>query len=231
MTFIRWQDPRPEWVEACRDVAPPSDRVSHLTVGWVPGTSEAPIQRWMIYECVPFKIACELPGIMGLDPESPDPVIRWTWQYVEDHDAVPFPCWIVQGSGGGHPVCWTAEEAVLAKAGMLSPLELPVVGDWPFAEPDARTWRALQQRSILRRRIQDPHEARMVARQMAAVQERAADLARTRESFAQEKREIARAVMDEAPVIDHAESRHVGGLVTDDDLARYVETGDLIHTR
>jgi len=229
--FYASREPRPEWLEACQRVAPPTEHASHLTVRWVPGTPEAPIQRWVAFECIPTQYAQYLPALSALDPESADPMHRWAWEYWTTRHALPIPTWVFQGAGGGHPYAWTEHERVLAKAGVLQPLELPLPGDLPYAEPDARAFGALQQRREILERLTDAHEARMVARAAAQQQARAAELKATEAAIAESTRAAEREIMARATVIDQDERHAVGGLVTDDDLARYIETGDLTHTR
>lgn len=231
LMFVASREPRPEWLAECRRVAPPAEHRSHLTVHWLPGTPEAPIQRWLLFECVPRAYAKQLPGLGSLDPESPDPMIRWAWEYWTAHDALPVPTWVVQGTDGGHPYAWTENERILAQAGLLEPKELPLPGDLPYAEPDARAFRALEARRKVLALVQDPHHARMIARNLAQQKARAWDLVETEAHVADTVTAATRDFMAHAKVIDRDEARDVGGLVTDEDLARYVETGDLTVSR
>ena len=103
--YHAFREPAREWLEACHRVAPPAERMSHLTVRWVPGEPDAPIQRWMIFECVPRTVLLDIdhPVLAQLDPASTDPMVSWAVQYTEQTGCVPTPVWCVQGAGGGHP--------------------------------------------------------------------------------------------------------------------------------
>ena len=218
---------------ACQQVAPPSDASSHVTILWVPGTPEAPIQRWCLFECVPVAALqrAHHPILGALDPESADPMHRWAAAYVRATGTLPVGLWAIQGPDGGHPIAWTAAEQVLANAGVLRPATLPALGDLPYAEPDARVWQALKQRAQLKTLVADPYAARVIARQAAEQQARAAEVAAAEAALRDVVREAAPALLEHARPIDATERYQPGGLVTDDDLARYVETGDLTIAR
>jgi hypothetical protein len=69
--------------------------------------------------------------------------------------------WVIQGEHGGHPRYYTPAEAALADLADL-PSEPPVPGELAYAEPDARTWDAVQAADrvrqgakLLERRVQD----------------------------------------------------------------------------
>lgn len=49
-TFIHDREPRPEWVEALRDVSPLTNAHGSLMLVWEPGDPWTPGQRWMLYE-------------------------------------------------------------------------------------------------------------------------------------------------------------------------------------
>lgn len=229
--YVASREPRPEWLEACRRVAPPAEHVSHLTVRWVPGTPEAPIQRWAVFECVPRQYVAHLPVMAVLDPASADPMHRWAYEYLQQTGCLPVGLWAVQGSGGGHPFKWSREEQVLANAGLLEPATLPLLGDLPYAEIDDRVWQAIQQRSHIRRAIADAYTARVVARKMAEQKARAAEMTQTEAQLADVIADGQRAFMEHAKVVDESETRDVGALVTSEDIARYIETGDLTVSR
>lgn len=232
--FHAHREPEAAWVAACQQVAPPTDAVSHCVIRWVPGTPAVPIQRWMICECIPraaltFADGSEHPVLAQMDPASDDPLHRWAWEYLTTRGALPVPMWAVQGPHGGHPVRWTRAEQEFANAGVLVPRDLPAIGDLAYAEPDARTWRAIAQRSVLHRTITDAYEARVVARQFAAQRARQAELDQLAAQVADVIPAAGRDLVAHAKVVDATERRDVGGLITDDDLARYIETGELAH--
>lgn len=227
--YVAHRDPRPEWVEACQRVAPPLDRLSHLTLRWVPGLPGRPVQRWVVFECVPRGALEGHPVLELLDPAH-DQMHRWAHDYLQRTGCLPIACWYVQGADGGHPAAWTRSEQVLADAGILRPAELPALGALPYAEPDDRVWAALAKRSHLNRTITDAHEARLIARLMAEQQARAADVAETEEVMRDALDGRQSAVMDAARPVDTSDARRVGALVSDEDIARYIETGDLTLT-
>lgn len=226
-------EPDAAWVAACQQVAPPTDASSHVTIRWVPGTPEAPIQRWCLFECVPVAALMQAhhPILGTLDPETTDPMYRWALDYARTTGTLPVGLWAVQGPDGGHPIQWTAAEQVLANAGLLQPTTLPALGDLPYAAPDARVWQALTQRRALRALVADPYTARVIARKAAEQRARAAEMTATEDALRDVVRDAAPALMEHARPIDATERHQPGGLVTADDMARYIETGDLTIAR
>lgn len=182
---VRSREPRPEWVAALRALSPVSDQHSWLHLAWEPGDDWDPIERWLIYQVVPWArvgptVRAEL---LGPDPRStghycgprslcgcppnrrPDLWVggaagiidHAAWRLYRELVALQAsswtamppgaagwarPWWVIQGAHGGHPRYYTSAEAALAELADL-PSEPPVPGEWPYAEPDQRTWEAV----------------------------------------------------------------------------------------
>lgn len=225
--------PDPAWVAALSGLAPMREQASHLAIHWHAGTPDAPVGRWVIFDCVPvqaadvFGLSADLDTALEQDPD--DPMLRWAATMRREAAHVPTPVWIVQGHEGGHPWKYTANERVLANAGLL-PAELPAIGALPYAEPDHRTWGALHKRQVLARTMKDAHDARMLAREASEQQARAALVAQATEALSADVSHGLTDILDTATPLTREDARGTAAVVSDEHLARYIETGDLTLT-
>lgn len=224
------REPAPAWLDELQRLAPPGGRASSLTLRWVPGTPEVPIQRWVVFECVPVHVAQQLPVWMDyqarVQADPHDFMVRWAAQMVERDQALPVPLWVVQGPSGGHPYKYTPAEEVLAKAGLL-PREIAAIGELPYAEPNHHVWTALHQRRTLLQQVPDPYTARELVREVALRQARAAQLAHTTERMGEVMEDALPDVMASAQYVTQEDARGTAARVDDETFARYLETGDL----
>lgn len=171
--FVWAREPRPEWVETLRAMAPCTDQQAGLVIAWEPGDPWEPIQRWFVYQVFPKHTvpADVLRQLEGPHPRSsghgcfgtnaygtwclcPVPRERWVdgpapgitrqaWELYRKYGGWARPLFVIQGTTGGHKYRYTAWESRLARAAGALP-DPPPAGDLPYAEPDARTWEHLQ---------------------------------------------------------------------------------------
>jgi hypothetical protein len=139
--FILQQDPPEDWVRRLREISPISDVVSWLDFHW-----HTPSQRWVIYECVPIKYVDDLTlleDLMGPDADSPEgqragtTVTSYQQRMYHKHRVHARPCWVIQGTKGGHQVVYGESTKELCRARGL-PTEPPMPGDLPYAPFDER---------------------------------------------------------------------------------------------
>lgn len=227
------REPAPAWLDELTRLAPPGGRASSLTLRWVPGTPEVPIQRWVVFECVPVHVAQELPVWMDylarVESDPHDFMVRWAAQMVERDQRLPVPLWVVQGPAGGHPYKYTPAEEVLAKAGLL-PSEIPEIGALPYAEPNPHVWTALHQRRTLLQQVPDPYTARELVREVALRQARKAQVARSEEQMGAVMEEALPDVMAASRYVTQEDAKGTEATIDDEVFARYIETGTLTPT-
>ena len=66
--------------------------MSHLTVHWVAGRPEHPVQRWVVFECVPraaFAMQGEDHPLLGLLDPAGDVMHRWAHEYLTRTGCLP----------------------------------------------------------------------------------------------------------------------------------------------
>ena len=70
-------------------------------------------------------------------------ITRQAWLLYREYHAWARPCFVIQGSNGGHKYRYTSWESRLSMAagGRKQP---HAAGDLPYAEPDSRTWESLK---------------------------------------------------------------------------------------
>lgn len=159
--FIHEQEPPAAWVERLAQVSPPDHpHISWLEIGWVAGTLEAAIQRWVLYEVTP-------PAHV---PKAAKEAFHHMHNHErrEDHTAEEQrmlraffergvwlrPFWIIQGEQGGHRYRFLqSEQRELELMGL--PTEPPLPGDLPFAPFDERVVRQIMQWDVLRKGYAD----------------------------------------------------------------------------
>ena len=150
------------WQPELDHIAPRTTRgYSHLMLVWEPGEEWAPVERWVVWEMMSLERAPNL-GIRQ-DLEGPPPILsrRWDpfiqlwrqtkpltinqrqWEIYQRTGLFGRPCWIVQGTKGGHKRFWSDVEQnlILLNAGMGSTsmqFDPPAPGDLCYAEPDNR---------------------------------------------------------------------------------------------
>jgi hypothetical protein len=127
--------------------------MSWLTVHWAPGRPEAPMQRWVLFECVPAFAVVPNAWLNGLlerlkrDPWS-QAMHAWAMRYWLEHRALPTPFWVLQGPFGGHKYRYTNEESELAEFQGL-PGDAPPIGALPYAELTPLTLSLIRLHSVL----------------------------------------------------------------------------------
>ena len=168
-----------EFAEQFARVFPRVPGMSWVDVRWEAGDTWAPINRWAVWECVPWPLMRDI-DVVALRPalDGPNPratghycaagacecAIKkngWTggasvgvdyhrqWVVSRSVGAFARVIWIVQGENGGHPRGLDSIEQQLAKAAGL-PADMPVGGALPYAPLDQRVIDALCRRDRLR---------------------------------------------------------------------------------
>ena len=159
--MFEWtRTPDPAWQAMIDSAFPPAANGSGLTLRWQPGSTDSPVQRWVVYQMIPQDQCFVMDPVDGRLPipamaqylvaiarlrQADDPLPHWLQTM---HDtlqltgclAVPF--WIVQGTGGGHRVTYGRVEQAWSQftTGQLEP---PYPGALPYADPDVRLVRAM----------------------------------------------------------------------------------------
>jgi hypothetical protein len=145
-----WDRPvPPEWESRLREISPISDVHSWLCLKFHPA-----VERWMVYEMVPDQYID--PGFRA-ELEGPHPhtleewariCTPWQWEAYRTYRVHARPCWIIQGSHGGHKVTFDAADQELCRAAGLPP-EPPAFGSLPYAPFDERVVEQLVRRNKL----------------------------------------------------------------------------------
>lgn len=145
------RDVPPEWEQRLREISPISETHSWLAFRWF-----AEAQRWMIYDCVPIRFVVDNTLIddlaHGADPNTPEGadvlVSVFQQQMFRKHRVHARPCWVIQGTKGGHHAAY--DEAMREDHRRLGlPLEPPKPGDLPYAPFDERVVKHLLEMSKL----------------------------------------------------------------------------------
>lgn len=166
--FIHTREPDPSWQSRLWAIAPPTEHKAKFVIWWEPGDAWEPVQRWIIYQVLPYstirdKKEIELvpekvrDQLQGPHPRSggeyspvaqrwikgPAPLITKTaWEIHRVHRGWAKPYWVIQGDQGGHRYRLHSWESYLSKL-VGGKTDTPAPGDLPYAEPDERTFRAL----------------------------------------------------------------------------------------
>lgn len=183
--------PPADWLHELALLAPPGDRVAHLTLFWESGTPAFPIQRWVIYECLPAAFVPDhyMRAFLG-DPPCTCPVYRLMpgaeviqclrcqraqspgrtrlHDYWRRTRTIGMPLWVIQGSSGGHPYRFTQIEEQFAKLNGMEP-DPPDPGDLPYAPFDRRVTSRLRARDRAQKAYTSLHRARDAGREEAEI--------------------------------------------------------------
>lgn len=144
------RDVPPDWERRLREISPISEQHSWLAFRWF---DEA--QRWMLYECVPIRFVVDnelIADLAGPDPDSEEGknilVSRYQQEMFRKHRVHARPCWVIQGTNGGHHAAYdrATQQDHLA---MGLPTEPPKPGALPYADFDERVVRQLVEMSKL----------------------------------------------------------------------------------
>ncbi len=134
----RHREAQPEWVARLREISPISEVVSWLAIRW-----HADFSRWILYEMVPNRFID--PAFRSeLEGEHPDRLPDWArivsvyqWEMFRKYKVHARPCWVIQGTKGGHKVAFDPADQELCRAQGLPP-EPPKPGELPYAPFDER---------------------------------------------------------------------------------------------
>ena len=148
--IVLWDRPVPEeWERRLREISPISETVSWLALKWHPA-----IERWFLYECVPNQFISQ-DWRSELEGEHPHKLEEWArictpyqWEMYRKYRVHARPCWIIQGTKGGHKVAFDAADQELCKAQGI-PQSPPAFGSLPYAPFDERVVRQLVARNKL----------------------------------------------------------------------------------
>lgn len=142
----------PEWLARLREVDPIRESVSYLEPRWHEGA-----ERWILYEMVPAVVNNEIlidrdlyKALNSTDPLLLAEDIRdslhqagmspYQWQRFQETRRYARPCWVIQGTKGGHLYAFDIPTRELAMRTGL-PQEPPRPGDLPYAPFDERVVR------------------------------------------------------------------------------------------
>jgi hypothetical protein len=144
------RDVPPEWERRLREISPISDVHSWLAFRWF---DEA--QRWLLYECVPIRFILDETLIEDLGGPDPDTdagkdilVSRYQQEMFRNHRVHARPCWVIQGTRGGHHAAYDKATQEDHRAMGLPP-EPPKPGQLPYADFDERVVAQLVEMSKL----------------------------------------------------------------------------------
>lgn len=138
-----------EWVRRLREIDPIRDAVSYLELVW-----DANSERWWLFEMVPaydvktdsgrteptvpLEILAELKGVdPSTIPETAPLISRRQWLLYGKTGRWARPCWVIQGTKGGHPYAFDAATVKLCQY-LEWPTKPPESGMLPYAEFDER---------------------------------------------------------------------------------------------
>lgn len=223
----------PEWEARLREVSPISEQHSWLALRWF-----AEAERWVLYECVPNQFI-EQSVRAELEGPHPDTLEDWArivsayqWTMYRTHKVHARPCWVIQGTKGGHKVEFDAADQELCRAVGLPP-EPPVPGALPYAPFDERV---VQQVLAMSKLVKVKNDLSEFKRRHGTVDAHRrtynAAIRAAREKYVQ----YINAQFDE-PAEDFTKAYHAGELEhnprTDDDFVeknercdqKYIETG------
>lgn len=228
------REPHPDWGSELAALAPLREHAAHLTIRWHAGTPDAPTGRWVIYECAPHDVAVafglDQQLLAALEEYPDDTLLRWTHDYWVRTRTMPSPVWVVQGREGGHPFKYTSAETVFAEIGLL-PAEIPAIGALPYAEPDRRTWLALHKRATINRQYPNALAARTALKAIAAEARRRHQVAAAAAAVEETVKDGLADLLDTAVVpVTREDAKGTTADLSDEHLARYIETGKLTLT-
>jgi hypothetical protein len=146
-----------EWEVSLREVSPISQTMSWLAFRWADGIPGEPIERWMLYECIP-QMSAEWRFYLGGTPwwelpTSQQPgrrqlVSTYQWAMYRKHRVWARPFWCLQGTDGGTPCAYSELEQKLLRL-VEQPTDPPLYGSLPYAPWDARVEARVRERDAL----------------------------------------------------------------------------------
>lgn len=174
-TLFRWTWDVPRaWAEAVHRLSYRGDRLSYLELHWVAGRPatvdqpDLPIQRWMVFEMVPFSAAiasnwlrAQINAVMG-NPWG-QAMHHWAATQILTRRVVPVPFWVLQGPYGGHKYRYTNEDREFAMWQGL-PDQPPAPGEWSYAPWSPLSENLIRLHSLLTHRRHGTLEAERQAR-------------------------------------------------------------------
>lgn len=138
-TVFHWfKEPSGHWLTELQRMTPAASRLSHLTIRWEPGRPALPVQRWMLYEMIPFSELAPVYQEGFWESEHKDS-FGWRWNYaaLEATGCLGTPFWVIQGNKGGHPWKYTQSQQSWMRLAN-KPQDPPPPGSLPYAEWDRR---------------------------------------------------------------------------------------------
>ncbi|MBK8246413.1 MAG: hypothetical protein IPK85_03305 [Gemmatimonadetes bacterium] len=222
---IRWErEPLPAWEHELGRISGPTEHLSHLVMKWVPFANQRLAQRWVVFEAVPFPYCFPVLNQMREELLLTDPLVRWAWEYAEQHNAFPVPFWVAQGHALGHPTGYNVIEQAQATVGLL-PDKPPVIGELEYMEPNALMFEAIRRRSTINRKLKNAMDERAMIRDEAQRKARQTLLDQTEALLSDSVEAATREFVQSAPVMERGQANRAN--VDDEHLAEYVETGHL----
>lgn len=157
------------WHEQIEALAPKQDRASHLLLWWEPGTPDAPAQRWVVYQAMPFQYVdpwkmeqfladkpCRC--LRQWQPEERCPkclgVVSPARFRISNHlyetGCLALPYWVIQGHYGGHRRLYSQVDVQAARL-TGQPAEPPETGALCYAPVDNRVTRKIRKHDLAQR--------------------------------------------------------------------------------
>jgi hypothetical protein len=183
-----WEREAPQaWHDDVAALAPKQDRSSHLLLWWESGTPEAPAQRWVIYQALPFQYVD--PVVMeGFLSDHPCRCIRRNLlgercpkcfgiespgryrieQHLYSTGMFARPYWVIQGTNGGHRRLYSQVDQQAARL-MGQPAEPPETGSLCYAPLDNRVLRKVRLNDLAQRAFFDLADAAQADKAKAQV--------------------------------------------------------------
>jgi hypothetical protein len=146
---FRWERDVPAgWQDELDRAFPRHEHVSWLKLVWIPGTPDAPVQRWGIYQMVPLAkttpYVLEEPPVWrpnGFTHDRPafyyPGMVPWQQKLVRETGQFGMLYWIIQGTKGGHRWMLNETEIGISQAQGRGG-DTPRPGKLPYAEFDRR---------------------------------------------------------------------------------------------
>jgi hypothetical protein len=157
------------WHAEVERLAPKQDRASHLLLWWEPGAPEAPAQRFVIYQAMPFQYVpeavmdaflelrpcrCLTRGAFGeLCPKCggiESYARRRIETYLYDTGCFARPYWVIQGTNGGHRRLYSQVDQQVARL-TGQPPEPPDTGALCYAPMDQRVVGRIRRHDLAQR--------------------------------------------------------------------------------
>lgn len=173
--------PHPSWQRSLARIAPRSEVLNWLHLGWYAGDLWCPVERWIVYEMTPFSAVARQQALaqrFGFEDEfyraltgpnprtgghydaalgcflhkGPPPLIdRRQWVLFRELGAFARPVWVVQGDRGGHKRHFSPLEIRHLRTQGYPYDEAPAPGELPYADFDERVVDQLARMDQLRK--------------------------------------------------------------------------------